>query len=238
VEDLCVKRYNVTEIRDYVRESLGSGLFKVELTNVQIDNAITDALLEYGKRIPLIASKIIEVSPNVRDYDIDDCGYGVFDVQFITDDVRPAAVFYMGLLGDKVPLNSVMLAEYDSFLRYRKTMMRATSVAPQWEWNDSNPDILLIYAPVFNLKAAYSWYAPRPLSRVKLEHQKWVRDYTLAKSKVTLGQVRSKFSGVLPGPARDLQLNGQELAAEGREEIKALEEFLLGVQGDIPPMIR
>jgi hypothetical protein len=231
--DLSVHRYNVSEIRNYVRSQLGSGLFQVELSDEQINNAITDALLTYGMRIPMIYSRILAISPECRSYPLDhDCGYGVFDVQFITDDVRPASVFYMGLLGDQVPLNSVMLADYDTFLRYRKTMMRATSVEPKWDWIEED-NTLLVYAPVFNLRAAYYWHMPRKLSQVRLEHQRWIRDYSLASSKLQLGKTRSKFQGVLPGPAQNLTLNGDSLQAEAREELKDLNEYLLSVQGDL-----
>lgn len=228
--DFSVHKYNVQELRDYVRSELGSGLFQVELTDEQINNAITDALLLYGSRVPVIWSRIIPISPDKRMYPLNhDAGYGVFDVEFITDDVRPASVFYMGLLGDQVPLNSVMLADYDTFLRYRKTMMRATSVLPQWDWLETE-NALMLYAPVFNLQACYYWHMPRKLSEVRLEHQRWIRNYVLAQSKLQLGKTRSKFQGVLPGPAQNLQLNGDTLCAEAREEIKDLEEYLLSIQ--------
>jgi hypothetical protein len=61
---------------------------------------------------------------------------------------------------------------------------------------------------------------------------------SLARAKLVLGKVRSKFSGVLPGPAQSLQLNGAALEAEAREEIKELSEFLFSLQGDIPPLLR
>jgi len=85
-------------------------------------------------RIPLIYSRILEILPECRAYPLDhDCGYGAFDVEFITDDVRPASVFFLyGPARGPGALNSVMLADYDTFLRYRKTMMSAASVAPQW----------------------------------------------------------------------------------------------------------
>lgn len=239
MEDLVPGKYNISQLRTYIKVNLGSGLFAVELTDEQLDEAVMDALNEYGKRQPIIESRILQISPYVRAYPLPhDAGYGVFDCQFITDDVTPAAVFYMGLLGGQTtPLNAVMLAEYDAFLRYRKTMMRATSVAPDWAYEEDT-NTLFIYAPVFNLRASYSWHAPRPLSKVRLEHQGWIRSYSLAKAKLTLGKVRSKFSGVLPGPARDLQLNGENLQSEAREEIKVLEAYLLSVQGDIPPLIK
>jgi hypothetical protein len=201
-------------------------------------DAVTDTLLEYGKRQPFYYSRIIDIAVECRAYPIThDTGYGVFDCQFITDDIRPAAVFYMGLLGDQVPLNSVMLAEYDAFLRYRKTMMRATSVSPQWDW-DEDTSTLYVYAPVYNLKACYYWMSPRSLSQVRLEHQDWIRNMVLSRSKLILGKMRSKFSGVLPGPAQGLQLNGAALEAEAREEIKELSEFLFSLQGDVPALFR
>jgi hypothetical protein len=238
VQDLGIKKYNVQELRSYVRSELGSGLFQVELTDEQINNSITDALLLYGSRVPVIWSRIIPISPECRMYPLKhDAGYGVFDMEFITDDVRPASVFYMGLLGDQVPLNSVMLADYDTFLRYRKTMMRATSVLPQWDYLETE-NALMIYAPVFNLQACYFWHMPRKLSQVRLEHQRWIRNYSLAQSKLQLGKTRSKFQGVLPGPAQNLTLNGEALQAEAREEIKELEEYLLSIQGDLSALPR
>ena len=45
----------------------------------------------------------------------------------------------------------------------------------------------------------------------------WIRKYTLALSKETLGFVRSKFSSV-PIPGADLSMNGSELVSQGRED--------------------
>lgn len=45
----------------------------------------------------------------------------------------------------------------------------------------------------------------------------WVRSYTLALSKEVLGAVRSKMKSI-PIPGAELQLNGDDLIAQGREE--------------------
>ena len=51
--------------------------------------------------------------------------------------------------------------------------------------------------------------------------RQWIYDYTLATCKELLGVVRSKFSSV-PIPGGDLQLNGSDLIAQGREDQEKL----------------
>lgn len=59
--------------------------------------------------------------------------------------------------------------------------------------------------------------------------RQWIRQYTLALCKETLGLIRSKFSSV-PIPGSDLQMNGSDLISQGREDkgnlITAIKETL------------
>ena len=55
--------------------------------------------------------------------------------------------------------------------------------------------------------------------------RQWIRQYTLALSKETLGLIRSKFSSV-PIPGSDVQLNGADLISQGREDRQRLSESL------------
>tara|TARA_B100000212_G_scaffold337390_1_gene312155 strand:+ start:1584 stop:3104 length:1521 start_codon:yes stop_codon:yes gene_type:complete len=55
--------------------------------------------------------------------------------------------------------------------------------------------------------------------------RQWIRQYTLALCKETLGLIRSKFSSV-PIPGSDVQLNGSELISQGREDRQRLAESL------------
>lgn len=56
-----------------------------------------------------------------------------------------------------------------------------------------------------------------PYSTITLPGRQWIRQYTLALAKELLGLIRSKFQ-TIPIPNADLQLNGQELIAQGRED--------------------
>jgi len=47
--------------------------------------------------------------------------------------------------------------------------------------------------------------------------RQWIKQYTLALCKETLGLIRSKFSTV-PIPGSDLSMNGSELLSQGRDD--------------------
>jgi hypothetical protein len=59
--------------------------------------------------------------------------------------------------------------------------------------------------------------------------RQWIRQFTLAMCKETLGHIRSKF-GSIPVPGAEVSLNGGELLSHGREEkdklITSLKEML------------
>lgn len=66
-------------------------------------------------------------------------------------------------------------------------------------------------------------------SNINSMSRQWIRQYTLACCKETLGLIRSKFSSV-PIPGSDLQMNGSDLVSQGREEktnlVTAIKETL------------
>lgn len=217
----------------YIRDQLGNGIFTVELTQAQIDNSISDALALYSARQPIVCYKALVVSPQIRVYPINhDTGYGIFDVSFVQPDPQPSAIFYANLL-DVAPIKVSTMESYDIFLRWRRTFMRVTSVEPNWEWDNLNK-LLMVYSPIEQTKACYFWFMPRTIEQIPMQHLNWFKKYSLAKAKDALGKARSKFQGLLPGPARDLNLNGDALQNEAKEEITALEAQLLSIQSDAP----
>jgi hypothetical protein len=59
----------------------------------------------------------------------------------------------------------------------------------------------------------------------------WIRQYLVAKSKVTLGRVRGKYSGALKVPEGDVTMDFESLLTEGKEELKLLTDELTGPEG-------
>lgn len=68
-----------------------------------------------------------------------------------------------------------------------------------------------------------------PFSTINQPGRQWIRQYTLALSRELLGLIRSKFQNI-PIPNADLQLNGEALVSQGREDKDKLQtqmkEFL------------
>ena len=56
--------------------------------------------------------------------------------------------------------------------------------------------------------------------------QQWVRRFSLALSKETLGQIRGKFGGQVPIPGDNVTLNASDLLSQAKEEQAALREEL------------
>jgi hypothetical protein len=56
-----------------------------------------------------------------------------------------------------------------------------------------------------------------PYSTITQPGRQWIRSYTLALARELLGLIRSKFQ-TIPIPNADLQLNGEALIAQGRED--------------------
>lgn len=68
-----------------------------------------------------------------------------------------------------------------------------------------------------------------PFSTINQPGRQWIRQYTLALCKELLGLIRSKFQ-TIPIPNADLQLNGENLLTQGRDDkeklITQMKEFL------------
>jgi hypothetical protein len=68
-----------------------------------------------------------------------------------------------------------------------------------------------------------------PYNTINQPGRQWIRQYTLALCKELLGLIRSKFSSI-PIPNADLQLNGDALVSQGRDDKEKLQtqmkEFL------------
>jgi hypothetical protein len=62
--------------------------------------------------------------------------------------------------------------------------------------------------------------------------KQWIRDFTLALATIVLGRVRSKLK-TLPIPGADLQLDGEELVSQGREDKEKLLDDLRTMMDDL-----
>ena len=65
-----------------------------------------------------------------------------------------------------------------------------------------------------------------PFEKINSIGQQWIRRFSLALSKETLGQVRGKFGGQVPIPGDNVTLNASDLLSQASSEQQALREEL------------
>lgn len=122
--------------------------------------------------------------------------------------------------------------------------LRLFPIPQSYEWADGNGGNLYVrvitptsvFDPGFTDDSIYGISGPEnvpfsilPYSTITQPGRQWIRQYTLALSRELLGLNRSKFQNI-PIPNADLQLNGESLVAQGREDQERLrtqlKEFL------------
>lgn len=226
--------YSEEQLAAYIFRRLGGPVWDIELTKQQVLDAIQDALGFYSLWRPMIRYQAIKLTNNVHEYlkgvDLGVGGQpslGVVDVQFVEPNPVPTEIFYGNLI-DPAPLFRTGVDEYDTFLRWRKTWMRVTSVRPDWLW-DEGRQCLYIHNPIARYHCGVLVYAMWKLNRLPPFGADWVKKYALEKARQTYGEILAKFSGALPGPVKDMQLD-QQKRDKAEKAIEELETTLKNSQ--------
>lgn len=100
---------------------------------------------------------------------------------------------------------------------------------PSDPYTDNDPDIGILGVNNMNTLP----FENIPYSNINSMGKQWIRRYALALSKETLGQVRSKFGNSIPIPGESVNLNGDALLSQGKEEQTALREELIKVLDEL-----
>ena len=112
----------------------------------------------------------------------------------------------------------------------RKTWMRVTSVRPDWLYDDAR-QCLYIHNPIARYQCGIVIYAMWDIKKLSVFGADWVKRYATEKARLTYGEILSKFSGALPGPVKDLQLDtakrdkAEKAVADLEAELKASQEL-------------
>ena len=206
-DTLPLKGYSIDQLANYIMRQLGFPTWQVELTKQQILDNIQDALAMFSQWVPLRKAHSIGLIRDRFAYlQGVDVGQGIADVSFVEPNPVPTEIFY-GNLNQPAPLFRLGLDEYDVFLRWRKTWMRVTSVRPDWYYDDGTQS-LFIHNPIERYQAGiitfWNYDVTQQLNNTGAQ---WVKKYALAKSAHLLGDIWMKYSGAIPAPAQNLQLD-------------------------------
>ncbi len=72
-----------------------------------------------------------------------------------------------------------------------------------------------------------------PYENINSIGKQWIRRFSLALSKETLGQIRGKFGGNVPIPGENVSLNASDLLSQAKEEQTALREELTKILDEL-----
>ena len=235
-DTLPLTGYTRDQLKNYIIRQLGSPMWNVEITNQHILDCIQDAMGLFSQWVPRQrVGNLPMVRGQYKYLQGQDVGLGIVDVQFVEPNPVPTEIFYGNLI-NPAPLFRTGLDEYDSFLRWRKTWQRVTSIRPDWFY-DEFERALYIHNPIERYQCGLFAYFPFDnTEELTFTGADWVKRYSLARARYLQGELWLKFSGAIPGPVKDIQLDaGKRDAAQ--MELDKLMEQLKGMQRLTPAMI-
>lgn len=226
-DTLPLRGYTCDQLKNYIFRQLGAPVWNVEVTTQQVLDCIQDALNLFSTWVPLRRASTIQLTRGRYRYlEEVDVGQGVATVQFVEPNPVPTEIFYGNLI-NPAPLFRTGLDEYDMFLRWRKTWQRVTSIQPDWFYEEYER-CLYIHNPIERYNAGVICYFPyentQSLSAIGAQ---WVKEYAVAKSRFLQGDIWMKYSGAIPGPAQNLQLDASRRDSAAQE----MEKLTLALKG-------
>lgn len=220
---------------------LGEPVIETELEDETIDEIITQVLGIYGTYKPVEKVGTINVLASQQKYTLtaDQVGKGIIEI-FRPDLMRsPISLEQF----DVFKFHTIMpnLDPGDYYLErvwWNEVRMSAGS---DDDWLlDFNPDdgtatlyINPIPSEAYTLK--YIYVVDPTLTQVPASDDDFIKDYVLTMCKLVVGEIRSKFKGV-EGAESAINMNGEELKSEAKEEKRDHDDYLANRGQIIPPL--
>lgn len=225
------------EIFDYVRLRLGDGMIEVELDPAHYEMAFTSAVDKFRQRSSNSVEEsygFLELRENQTQYTLPAEVMNVTRIYRRT--VGGASSSEGGTAFDPFELaytNVYLLqtgrigglATYDMFAGYQELVARMFGGFINFKWDQPTRRLNIFRRQRHKETVLIEQYNYRPdfILLSDIYAKPWIREYTLAVSKFTLGEARSKFQ-TIAGPQGGGSLNGDTLKNEGLNEMQKLEQ--------------
>ena len=121
------------------------------------------------------------------------------------------------------------LATFDAFAQYKETIGRIFGSEYNFLWN-RNTKVLKILRNIRHeeeIAVGIYNFIPENVLLTDVLASNWLSSYALAMSKLMLGEARSKYTSGLPGAGGAVTLNGEQLKAEGQQELLNLKSHYI-----------
>jgi hypothetical protein len=238
------------KVIEYVQAMLGSGMIDVELDPIHYNTAIDRALAKFRQR----SSNAVEESYGFITLEVDQNDY------ILPKDVIQVRQLYRRSIGSRSgggdggslfePFNLAYsntyllsstnmggLATYYAFASYQKQVGKMFGSDINFTWNRTSKVLTIMQRPRGAEEVLMWMYNYRPDFTLLQDPYagQWLKDYSLAVSKLMLGEAREKFA-TIAGPQGGTQLNGAALKGEGKAEMELLEQDLINYKDGGTPL--
>lgn len=245
-----------SELRNWIKRSLGFPYIKVELSNDHLDDSINRAKNMFTKWAVGNSTREVfftmPLSAGKRVYNLPDGIIEVIDTNDSTDNFGSANQLFTtsnymlnsGVLNFQNSGTPYSMVSYHMGLNYIDLLNKYSVSDFSWQYHQYNNTLTLSPMP----SAADNWSTSSinfmlircfmkegydidgtDNSEIYNEHiydDPWIQEYCIALSKITLGYIRRKFAGGSVLGNSSIELDGSDLIQEGKEEKEALEEKL------------
>jgi hypothetical protein len=240
-EDGTIEVISYQPLFDFVRFQLGAPVVPVELTDEQLNSCLQEAVWFYNRfRNSNENIYYYVLTGNAKDgYEVPAAiGGAEYIIDIVTKPRMPfgysaAAPFgvqsiYMQHWFQKFGslAEPGFLSDYWLTLSFMKDINITMGGEPYWDIKNNR--IFVYPMPDDNMTIGIKYRALLSLDELLNDFQ--IKQYVLAKAKMLLGNIRSTFGNTIPGGGDNIQLNGAELIAQGKEELDTVKKEIMGQQ--------
>jgi hypothetical protein len=239
------------KIKNYIRLRLGDNIVDVELDPEHMDMSIDVAISKYRQRAQNSQEEsyaVLELQPETSDYILPDeimtvrqvfrRGIGNLGLGTSASTFEPFSAGY---------LNTYMLQSgrigglltYELFSQYQELVQRMFGGHINFTFNPASKKLSIVryIREGSQPEAVILWthnHKPEVDLLINFTTFPWIRDYSYAVAKYTLGEAREKFS-TIAGPQGGTTLNGSALKSEAQAEMdRLIEDLKTYVDGSAP----
>jgi hypothetical protein len=230
--------HNYSEIISWVMTNLGYSQIDVELDESQIITAFKDAIQAFAKYAGVqndFKEHTFLSQQGISEYQMpDDCDY-VFQC-YRQNFSSSVGMLGIGFADDLILLFNTQGKTFDMYKNglgffastsYLRFLGRTFGYEPTWEnWKEGK---VKLYPTPSAMLLVTCLYVPKIDLNTSIKYNLWIKYWTLARSKVMLGNIYQKYNGQIPGASGGssamISLR-TDLVQEGKDDMQKLIEDL------------
>jgi len=218
------------DVRKYIKRRLGYPSTVVELENEQLDDAIEDALEEFNNHLCRFEPRVAYGRSGAVQIQLDEeSERGVAMVKVLyPEENRIAANFNIFEIMYRMIFPHMPLGEWVMLKSYYELYQRTRGTDPDWYLDRTNRVLHVDCAsgPYDIFYLVVKDVRVEDFSEGQRQYLSKFRKLCVANAKLTLAEVRGKFTATIPVPGGSLTTNAEKLIADGLLDKQEIREWL------------